>query len=513
MMMVRNSTIVYKWAVFCVFLVQVSVPGILADSFCEDFESILEFPSADWNYHTLDYPDLVPGIDTTNGNPGHCYVPGGAGSGRNTEIHHTGFLADYSAGLIMECDFFISNASSHYTDLGIGLPRIPVENGVNLVYSVSMHLNSSAGARGIHCFVESEKPEHTEIYTLNGGFSTGRWYRVGIHIRPDQIVEFYLDSDLIHMSSITVDPDYNFAPPVLHGFNANPVYADNFCVGPYIPVEETPTPTQTPFYTVTPTPTEPTSLPTSTDTPVSTSTPSPTSTPVATETPVPMPTDTPDPQPTNTPEPTDTPSPEASLTPTPVPPTHTSTPEPTDTPAPSPSSTPAPEPSATPTSSLTQTPTSVPPSHTPSPVQTFTATPTITPTPRYPVDVTLELPLTHYYAGDEFYLYCHLSLNGDHPVSGRLFVLLEIMGGYYYFPSWQRFEWSDLIYVDKDEWSVAMTVLEDTTEIILEAFKMPFYPFRITGCVFSSTLTDMTVSSLMSNVSVVEWGFGGERPE
>lgn len=735
----RISTSMYTWIVLWVCLVRISVPCILADSFCENFESLLEFPSGDWGYHTLHYPDLIPGIDTVNGNPDHCYVPGGAGNGRNTEIYHTGLLADYSGGLIMECDFFISNASSHYTDLLIGLPRIPIENGVNMLYSVFMQLNSNAGTRNVQCYIDSDRPEHTETYTLSGGFVTGQWYRAGIHIRPDQFVEFYLDSDLIHTSSVTVDPDYNFAPPVLHGFNANPVYADNFCVGPYIPVEATPTPTQTPFHTATPiptepptpqnqyilefsggkddmividdqealrfsggsftiefwmhtrsitdcslvykwgegptsaddeylvqmasngginfslhgvgnwfqstqhlltdtwyhiacvydsgsqlgtiyfngenagsatlnpmnyatsvplrfggqtvspygfdgyldeirisdtaryfasfeppcrhacdaytrglwhcdegtgglledgswndnhgeilgntvfvpdpgycgetpmptpeptatptpviptaSPTEPSPVPTSTSTPVSTSTPSPTLTPVQTETPVPDPTGTPDPTCTPSPVPTDTP-----------------VPSPTDTPYPIPTDTPATEPTATPSQVATQTPTSAPPTHTRTPVPTVTQTPANTPTPSYPLNVTLELPRSHYYANDEFYLFCHLSLTGDHPVSGRLFVLLEIMGGYYYFPSWKRFEWWDLLEENKDEWSVAMTVLEDTTEIILDAFKMPFFPFRTTGCVFSSTLTDMTVSSLLSNVSIVEWGFGGERP-
>ncbi len=184
--------------------------------------------------------------------------------------------------------------------------------------------------------------------------------------------------------------------------------------------------------------------------------------------------------------------------------TPTPTAEPTDTPT----STPTTEPSATPTP--------VPPTATPSPPPTITPspTPTLTPeatqTPTHPLKITLDMPKQHYYANDEFYLNCELSLTTGTPVAGRLFVLLEVAGLYYYYPSWRRFEWSDLFNKDKDEWSVPMTVLEDTTEIVLEAFKMPFWPFPMTGCYFLSTFTDHEVTVLLSNIDEVEWGFGGE---
>jgi hypothetical protein len=166
-------------------------------------------------------------------------------------------------------------------------------------------------------------------------------------------------------------------------------------------------------------------------------------------------------------------------------------------------------PDTTPTPTFTAAPptsTPVPPT----PTSTPTPEPTQTPTPAHPLQVTLDMPQQHYYANDLFYLNCDLTLPMGIPVSGRLFVLMEVVGQYYYYPSWRRFEWFDLFNEDKDEWSVPMTVLEETTEIVLEAFKMPFYPFRMSGCYFMSTFTDHDVLYLLSNVDVVEWGFGGE---
>jgi hypothetical protein len=183
-------------------------------------------------------------------------------------------------------------------------------------------------------------------------------------------------------------------------------------------------------------------------------------------------TSTPTPSPTNTPLPTDTPAPTDTPTPT-----ATLTPQPTDTPTGIPTGTPVP----------------------PSP----------TPTSEFPLELALDMPLEHYYKDDEFYLNCHITLQSDTPVSGRFFVLMEVNGLLYYYPSWRQFNWFDLFDEHRDEWSVSMTVLEDTTEIVLESFKMPFFPFPMTGCLFMTTFTDEDVTDLIGNIDVVEWGFGG----
>lgn len=126
-----------------------------------------------------------------------------------------------------------------------------------------------------------------------------------------------------------------------------------------------------------------------------------------------------------------------------------------------------------------------------------------------PLQVVLDMPSQHYYADDPFQLNCILTPATEEPVTGRLFVLLETSGAYYYYPSWRSFNWLDLLVVGKDEWSVAMTILDDTTEIIIEEFKMPFFPFPMT-CRFMSTFTDEDVTCLMSNIDEIIWGFGGE---
>ncbi len=205
-----------------------------------------------------------------------------------------------------------------------------------------------------------------------------------------------------------------------------------------------------------------------------------TSTPTPTPTDTPSPTDTPTPEPTNTPIPSDTPTPEPTVTPTA---TNTPTHIPTNTPT------------------YTPTETPIPPTPTPAP--------THSPTPTYPIELALDMPLDHYYKDDEFYLNCHITLHSDTPVSGRFFVLMEVNGLYYYYPSWRQFNWFDLFDDNKDEWSISMTVLDDTTEIVLESFKMPFFPFSMTGCLFMTTFTDKDVTDLIGNIDIVEWGFGG----
>ncbi|MBN1296305.1 hypothetical protein JXA80_05960 [bacterium] len=280
---------------FCVFP--------LASQQCEDFESISVFPSVEWGVHTLFNPGLVPGIDPVSGHPGHCYVPGGAGNGMNTEIYNCANTVDYTDGAVLEGDFFISNSGSHYSDIWMGLPRIPIENGVNLLYSVAMYLNSGAGARNVQCVIDSTDPAHAEQLTIPGGFTAGEWHAMRIVIRPDQFVEFYLDHALIHRSSVTIDPVFNPASPVVGGFNAYPVYADNICFGPRIVIPPTPVPTETPTYTPTNTPTH-----TPTNTPTHTPTNTPTHTP--TNTPTHTPTNTPTYTPTNTPTHTPTVAPE-----------------------------------------------------------------------------------------------------------------------------------------------------------------------------------------------------------
>ncbi len=238
---------------------------VYADNFCmdeffymdmfEDFELIDGFPSGDWSIHTLYNPGLAPGIDETHGNPRHNYIPGGAGDGMNTEIYHTSFLADYSGGLVMSCDFFLSDCSSHYNDLWFGLPMEEIVNGDNLDYAVFMCLNGGAGSRTVDMYIDSEDPAHQEHHAIDGSFTDSAWHNARVVIRPDLHVEYYLNGEQLWTTENTIDPAYNESPPVLGGFNAHPVYADNFFVSKPLGGMTQPTPTFVPTYQITETPT------------------------------------------------------------------------------------------------------------------------------------------------------------------------------------------------------------------------------------------------------------------
>lgn len=330
-------------------------------AFTETFESITSFPSQDWGVHTFGNPDLLPEIDTSNGNPGHCYIPGGAGNALNTEIFNQLYMADYSEGLEMSCDFYFGSTNAHYTDLQIGLPRGVIQNGINLNYSVAMSMNSSAGVRSITCMIDSESPDHQEIFAVNDAFVAGQWYEAKIVIRKDQYVSFFVDDNLIVTTSKTIDPSYNMSHPILGGFNRNPVFADNFCVTNEI---------------------------------------------------------------------------------------------------------------------------------------------------SFPVICELYMPQLHYDSGDYLTLECKLNPTSVVPVDGRLVCMLEIAGALYFYPEWKQFSWMDLLITNKEEWSVAMTVLDDTSEIIIEPFQVSFYPFEIHGT-FMATFTDPGMTRLLSNVDSLEWSVGG----
>ncbi len=170
-----------------------------------------------------------------------------------------------------------------------------------------------------------------------------------------------------------------------------------------------------------------------------------------------------------TPLPTDTPT----LTPTPTPTnTPTNTPSPTNTPTHS-MDTPTNTPSATHTPTE-NTPTNTP-TNTPSPTNTPTNTPSPTNTPTHSMDtptpectetgVELELSQSDpYQPGDTFWLKAHVcNQTGDSLMDVPTFVLLDVFGSFYFWPTWTR----------RPDWMTPDFDESLTTLIIIDSFPWP----------------------------------------
>jgi hypothetical protein len=218
--------------------------------------------------------------------------------------------------------------------------------------------------------------------------------------------------------------------------------------------------------------------------------PPPTRTPTAT--PTRTPTRTPTPTPTQSGVPTHTPTPTRTPTPRPTaPPGSTPTPEPTPPPGESP--TPPPYPSATfppyPTTTPAFTP---PPGETPTP-----ATPAPSPTAA-PLTISLELNQKLYHAGDRFLLRLTLSNPGEE-VLGDVYVILDVGGNYWFWPSWVAAPGADC-----DRLLIGAGAQEELT--ILD-FTWPAGAGSYRGVTFWSAVTEPGGFDLLSNIDFAAFSF------
>jgi hypothetical protein len=234
-----------------------------------------------------------------------------------------------------------------------------------------------------------------------------------------------------------------------------------------------------------------------------TPTPAPTFTPPAptpTGTPVSFPTATPTARPSNTPtpRPTATATARPSATPTWRP---TTPPSPTQVPS-TPEPTVAPTATAIPTSPPEPTATQVPPTATSAPPTPTAAPPTVTPEPPSPtpaLGVSLEMPATYFSPGDECWLNAHLH-NDQQPLTAvRLFVVLDIEGQYWFWPSWRpRLDYRVL------DVPTGLTIVE-----IIEPFIWPQTTGDpVNGIVFWGAMLDETMSEVIGSIGKWVFGFG-----
>jgi len=247
-------------------------------------------------------------------------------------------------------------------------------------------------------------------------------------------------------------------------------------------------PTATPTRTATRT-----MVPTVTRTPTLTPTTAPTRTPTSTPTAGPG-------SPTHTPPPTWTASPTMTATPTEDPETPTGTPTgptytPTTTMTRTPTRTPSPPPTLPPTPPPpTMTPpATVPPTASPLP-------PSPTPAPDCPTTgVMLVMPRTFYHTGNTFYLDADVCNAAARPLGRHLlFVILEVAGEYWFAPSWTQ---------GTDYLEGPYAPGKSTIEVIAP-FSWPGDVGVAMGIKFWGAFTDIAMSSIFGEYSMVEFGFG-----
>ncbi len=182
-------------------------------------------------------------------------------------------------------------------------------------------------------------------------------------------------------------------------------------------------------------------------------------------------------------------------TPTPTPPT---TPTPTEIP-PTATQVPSHTPSPSPTIPLTATPTpssTHPSTPTKIPSATQTPEPSPTQTPTEPLHVRLHLNKQVYHSGDAFILSCSIQNHGPE-VDVLEFILLDVYGDYWFWPSWSNS-------VDSKQ----RNLFEDfnETDVILD-FTWPETENSASDIRFWSALTDPVAFQLLSNVSMVSFDF------
>ena len=187
------------------------------------------------------------------------------------------------------------------------------------------------------------------------------------------------------------------------------------------------------------------------------------------------------PVPTNTPTPTP-PAPTA----TPTPPAHTATPTPTP-----------PGPTATPTPTSTY----VPPTSTPS----FE---TPTPNPSNQTGVYLQMPSTHYEPGDLFYLDAEIvNDEGRTLYSIPLFVILELYGEFYFYPSWVHFAPPNFNY---DYYLFSSIEPGSFVQEIIPDFYFPEINMELKNVKFYGAILNSEFNQILGHLDIITWEFEGE---
>ena len=209
---VRTLTIIFlgeremKKVTFMLLLAVVICSGVsIAEPttlLSEDWESISSLPTSDWSSDSLS--SSKPQILIDSGGNHYLDIGGGsiASPGQPGVVTHNSFQTSYSSGLSLSTDLFVSSGSGHASDLYFGL--YGAGNDPHHERFIEMNFNKYESK--FTCILQSGNSNHQDSQRFDYAYTTGIWNTAMITIRPDQYVEFYLNSSLVWTSTKTVDP-------------------------------------------------------------------------------------------------------------------------------------------------------------------------------------------------------------------------------------------------------------------------------------------------------------------
>ena len=169
-----------------------------------------------------------PVVRTDRGNPQPCFDNQGDANYDSGGISTTTF--NYSSGLMIESDMYVNDA--RYSGCWVGATfGIASSTVLTDTGGIPPAIGITHEAIGPLCWMDPDKQGHGRIryYIINESGMTesfdildsqadsdlGSWHTYGIYIRPDRIVEFYKDGELVYTTKSMVSTAYNDMPIVL----------------------------------------------------------------------------------------------------------------------------------------------------------------------------------------------------------------------------------------------------------------------------------------------------------
>lgn len=125
--------------------------------------------------------------------------------------------------------------------------------------------------------------------------------------------------------------------------------------------------------------------------------------------------------------------------------------------------------------------------------------PTPTPTPVPELGVTLDMPQTHFSAGDTFYLDAVITNPGTILVNVPVFVFLDVAGQYWFWPTWATFPEIDF--------QLRNIPAGATTISIIDPFDWPDIDGAGVPLSFWSAMVKPDFSDILGTMDRVEWSF------